>query len=154
MMARLAQEFRYGHPAIDVVEEWGEEVPAIMGSRAQLERAFHNLLTNAGRAMPDGGTLTLRTRRTDNGGIAVDVEDTGVGIGPEVREKLFRIGFSDWRDGTKGSGLGLYVVRRNVANHGGEIEVASRSEDGGSRFTVRLPVRPDGAPDVLPERNA
>jgi len=146
MIGRLAQEFRYGNPSVDVVEQWGEDVPAIVGSRAQLERAFHNLLTNAGRAMPDGGTLTLRTRRADDGQIAVDIQDTGVGIAPEARDKLFRIGYSGWRDGTKGSGLGLYVARRNVDNHGGEIDVVCRPENGGSLFTVRLPVRAEGAP--------
>ena len=148
MIGRLAQEFRYGNPSVDVVEQWGKDVPAIVGSRAQLERTFHNLLTNAGRAMPDGGTLALRTRRAGDGQVAVDIQDTGVGIAPEVREKLFRIGLSDWRNGTKGSGLGLYVARRNVENHGGEIDVVSPREDGGSLFTVRLPVRPEGAPGM------
>jgi signal transduction histidine kinase len=69
-----------------------------------------------------------------------------VGIPDETREKLFRIGYSDWSDGTKGSGLGLYVVRRNVENHGGTVELASNPDDGGSLFTVRLPVHPEGAP--------
>jgi signal transduction histidine kinase len=119
-----------------------------------LERSFYNLLTNAGRAMPEGGTLTLRTRWAGDGQIAVDIQDTGVGVGPEVRDRLFRIGFSDWRDGTKGSGLGLYVARRNVENHGGEIEVISRPEDGGSLFTVRLPVHPEGAPGAPSDANA
>ncbi len=147
MMERLAQEFRYGHPTVTVAEEWGKDVPAIVGSRAQLERAFFNLLPNAGRAMPDGGTLTIRTRRADGDRVAVDIQDTGIGIPPETQEKLFRIGFSDWKNGTKGSGLGLYVARRNVDNHGGAIEVVSNPEDG-SRFTVRLPIRPEGAPTV------
>jgi signal transduction histidine kinase len=139
MLARLAEEFRFGNPGVTVVEQWGEDVPAIHGSRAQLERVFYNLLTNAGRAMPDGGTLTLRTRPAGGGQVAIDVEDTGVGIPKVSREKLFRIGFSDWRNGTKGSGLGLYVVRTNVENHGGSIEVSPAGEAGGTRFTVFLP---------------
>jgi signal transduction histidine kinase len=148
MLARLAEEFRFGNPAVTVVEEWGSDVPAIVGSRAQLERVFYNLLTNAGRAMPDGGTLTLRTHRAEDGEVAVEIADTGVGIAPETRQKLFRIGFSDWRNGTKGSGLGLYVARRNVENHGGSIEIATDADHGGTRFTVRLPVRPAGATSV------
>jgi signal transduction histidine kinase len=140
MMARLAEEFRYGNPEVSVVEEWGQGVPSIEGSRAQLERVFYNLLTNAGRAMPGGGTLTLRTRNDGDGQVAVEVEDSGIGIAREIREKLFRIGFSDWRNGTKGSGLGLYVVRRNVENHGGSIDIASGANGVGTCITVYLPV--------------
>jgi len=122
--------------------------------------------------MPDGGTLTLRTRREgpalslvlsplslgpkDQGPVeglskgeaegdvwvAVDIEDTGVGIPPETQERIFRIGFSDWRNGQKGSGLGLYVARRNIENHGGRIEVTSAVGEG-TTVTVRLPVQPE-----------
>jgi len=148
LLERLVQEFSYGHPDVKVAREWGEDIPPLQGSRAQLERAFHNLLTNAGRAMSDGGTLTLRTRREPpppsqggarGGWIAVDVEDTGVGIPLEMQEKIFRIGFSDWRNGKKGSGLGLYVARRNVENHGGRVEVTSAVGEG-TTITVRLPI--------------
>jgi len=143
LLERLAQEFSYGHPDVTVVREWGDDIPPIHGSRAQLERAFHNLLINAGRAMADGGTLTLRTRREAGGEwVAVYIKDTGVGIPPETQEKIFRIGFSDWRNGQKGSGLGLYVARRNVENHGGRIEVASAVGEG-TTVTVRLPIQPE-----------
>ena len=153
LLERLVQEFSYGHPNVTVVQEWGEDIPLIHGSRAQLERAFHNLLTNAGRAMSNGGILTMRTRQEapppsqgEAGGewVAVDVEDTGVGIPLETREKIFRIGFSDWRNGTKGSGLGLYVVRRNIENHGGRIEVTS-DVGKGTTVTVRLSIQPERA---------
>jgi signal transduction histidine kinase len=149
LLERLVQEFRYGHPDVAVVREWGEDIPPIHGSRAQLERAFHNLLINAGRAMPDGGTLTLRTRQeapppcqggAGRGWVAVDVEDTGIGISPEWHERIFRIGFSDWRNGKEGSGLGLFVARRNVENHGGRIEVTSAVGEG-TTVTVRIPVQ-------------
>jgi len=149
MLERLVQEFSYGHPDVTVAREWDEDIPPVHGSRAQLERAFHNLLTNAGRAMSDGGTLTLRTRQeaplpSQGGGgwVAVDIEDTGVGIPPDTQEKIFRIGFSDWRNGQKGSGLGLYVARRNIENHGGHIEVASAVGEG-TTVTVRLPTQPE-----------
>ncbi len=153
LLERLVQEFSYGYPGVTVAREWGADIPPAQGSRAQLERAFHNLLTNAGRAMPDGGTLTLRTRReapppsqggAGGGWVAVDIEDTGTGIPPEVQRKIFRIGFSDWRNGQKGSGLGLYVARRNIENHGGRIEVTSAVGEG-TTVTVRLPIQPVGA---------
>jgi signal transduction histidine kinase len=138
MLERLIQEFSFGYPQVNVIREWGEDIPAIRGSRAQLERTFHNMLINAGRAMPGGGTLTLRTRQ-ESRGVAIDIEDTGVGISPEVYERIFRIGFSDWRDGQKGSGLGLYIARRNIENHGGRIEVDSVLGEG-TTFTIWLPV--------------
>jgi signal transduction histidine kinase len=140
MLERLAQEFHYGHPDMTVVREWGQDIPPIHGSRAQLERAFHNLLTNAGRAMPDDGTLTLRTRQEAGEWVVVDIEDTGVGISPETRTKVFRIGFSDWRSGTKGSGLGLYVARKNVENHGGHIDLVG-TVGKGTTVTIHLPIR-------------
>ncbi len=146
LLERLVQEFSYGNPEVKVVREWGDNIPPLVGSRAQLERAFHNLLTNAGRAMPEGGTLTLRTRYLapenkggDQGWVRVEIQDTGVGIPPAVLQKIFRIGFSDWRNGVKGSGLGLYVARRNIENHGGRIEVASTVGQG-TTVTVQLPV--------------
>ena len=102
--------------------------------------------------MPDGGTLTLRTRQEGDAWVAVDIEDTGVGMPPETREKIFRIGFSDWRNGQKGSGLGLYVTRRNIENHGGRIEVTSAVGEG-TTVTVRLPIQSGGAsPGTTPVR--
>jgi len=142
LLERLVQEFSYGYPDVTTIREWAADIPPIQGSRAQLERAFHNLLTNAGRAMPDGGTLTLRTRRErEDAWVAVEIEDTGIGIPQEMQEKIFRIGFSDWRNGQKGSGLGLYVARRNVENHGGRIDLTSTVGQG-TTVTIRLPIQP------------
>jgi signal transduction histidine kinase len=142
LLERLVQEFSYGYPDVTTIRKWAADVPPIQGSRAQLERTFHNLLTNAGRAMPDGGTLTLRTRRErEDAWVAVDIEDTGIGIPQEMQEKIFRIGFSDWRNGQKGSGLGLYVARRNVENHGGRIDLTSTVGQG-TTVTIRLPIQP------------
>lgn len=147
LLERLVQEFSYGNPSVTIVRDWGENIPPLTGSRAQLERAFHNLLTNAGRAMPNGGTLTLRTRylapqdggSAQGGWVRVEIQDTGVGIHPAMLQKIFRIGFSDWRNGVKGSGLGLYVARRNIENHGGRIEISSTVGEG-TTVTVHLPV--------------
>ncbi len=145
LLERLVQEFSYGYPDVTTIREWAADIPPIQGSRAQLERTFHNLLINAGRAMSDGGTLTLRTRRErEDAWVAVDIEDTGIGIPQERQEKIFRIGFSDWRNGQKGSGLGLYVARRNVENHGGRIDLTSTVGQG-TTVTIRLPIRPGHA---------
>jgi two-component system NtrC family sensor kinase len=73
-----------------------------------------------------------------------------VGIPEEIRKKIFRIGFSDWRNGQKGSGLGLYVARRNVENHNGCIMIDSEVGEG-TTVTVMLPVEPDAALCELPK---
>ena len=143
MLERLIQEFSFGNPDVTIVREWDENVPPIPGSRAQLERVFYNLLNNAGEAMPDGGTLTLRTRQ-EGDSVVVDIEDTGVGIPLAAKVKIFRIGYSEWKSGHKGSGLGLYVARRNVENHGGRIEVASTVGQG-TAVTIHLPIGSEGA---------
>ncbi|NLF00312.1 MAG: response regulator [Anaerolineales bacterium] len=144
MLERLLQEFHYGYPQVNIVRAWDDAVPPIQGSRAQLERSFYNLLTNAGRAMPEGGTLTVSTHRHGEEWVTVRVEDTGVGIAQEVQDRIFRIGFTDWRTGKKGSGLGLYITRRNVENHGGRVEVTS-TVGTGTAMTVWLPIRSEDA---------
>jgi signal transduction histidine kinase len=140
MLERLLQEFQYGYPAVTVVRAWDSLLPHILGSRAQLERSLYNVLNNAGRAMPDGGTLTVRTRCDGSDWVAVDFVDSGVGVLPEIRDQIFRIGVSGWRGGRQGSGLGLYITRRNVENHGGRIEVASATGQG-TTMSIYLPVR-------------
>lgn len=139
LLERLLEEFRFAHPNVTIVREW-ESLPPIQGSRVQLERTFYNLLTNAGRAMPSGGTLTVRARREGADWIVIEIRDTGVGMSPEAQKKAFRIGFSDWRNGVRGTGLGLYVALRNIENHGGRIELTSAVGEG-TTIAVHLPIR-------------
>jgi signal transduction histidine kinase len=80
----------------------------------------------------------VRTEPGEHNTITVDIKDTGVGIPPEAQGKVFRIGFSDWKDGTKGSGLGLYVVRRNIENHQGRVRMNSVVGTG-TTVMVQLP---------------
>ena len=97
-------------------------------------QALLNLFINARQAMPDGGELLLRTR-SEGGWNVLEVTDTGVGIRPEVRDRVFDAFYST-RPG--GSGLGLPTTRKIIEAHGGSIRV--ESEPGkGSQFTVGLP---------------
>jgi signal transduction histidine kinase len=101
---------------------------------ALLKQALLNLCLNAQQAMPDGGELMVQTL-FDGAWVQIEVTDTGVGIDPEVKAQLFKPFFSTKKGG---SGLGLSLTRRIIAEHGGTISV--QSEPGkGSRFTVRLP---------------
>jgi signal transduction histidine kinase len=94
-----------------------------------------NLLLNSTQAMPDGGTITLRlaTEPQPEGPCAVlDVSDTGGGIAPAVRERIFDSFLSTRPDGT---GLGLAIARRIMLSHHGDIQLVTTGPQG---TTLRL----------------
>lgn len=112
----------------------------VAGHAGQLDRALSNLLTNAVKFTPEGGTITVRGR-VDRGSVVVQVSDTGVGIAREEHERIFeRFYRSDdvRRRRVSGSGLGLAIAREIAALHGGTLTVDS--EPGrGATFTLTLP---------------
>ena len=108
-----------------------------------------NLTVNAVQAMPEGGELTLRTRAVPPG-VALVVQDTGVGMEESLREKIF-LPFFTTKEVDQGTGLGLAVVHGIITAHGGRIEVESQPGQG-SRFTVWLPVRGPGTEEDNGER--
>lgn len=99
-------------------------------------QALLNLFINARQAMPDGGELILRTR-SEGPWDVLEITDTGVGMAPEVRDRVFDAFYSNR---TGGSGLGLPTTRKIVESHGGTIHVDSELGKG-SLFTLRLPNR-------------
>ncbi len=116
------------------------EIPEITCAPSQINQVFLNLVTNAVQAMPgERGTLTL-TSRPEGDGVAVDVEDDGAGIPPEVMSRIFDPFFTTKEIG-KGTGLGLSITYKIVQQHGGKINVESKPGSG-TRFTVWLPVTP------------
>lgn len=102
---------------------------------AMIKQAVLNLMINASQAMSEGGELLLRLAR-DGGSAVLEVIDTGPGIPPEARERIFDPYYSS-RPG--GSGLGLPTTRRIVRQHGGDMRVDSE-KGRGTRFVVTLPV--------------
>ncbi len=99
-----------------------------------LHRAFSNLALNAMDAMPQGGTLTLRTRQNRDR-ITIEIADTGAGLTAEECERLFTPYYTSKPHGT---GLGLAIVQSVISDHGGRISV--RSEPGhGTTFMIELP---------------
>jgi len=99
-----------------------------------LHRALSNLVLNAMDAMPNGGTLTLRSRR-DHEKVIIEVSDTGTGMTGEECERIFTPYYTSKQHGT---GLGLAIVQSVVSDHGGRI--SARSEPGrGTTFVIELP---------------
>ena len=103
--------------------------------KGTLQRAFVNLLQRALNAMPQGGTITLRGRRTASHSV-VEIRDTGSAISEEHLDLLFEPLYST---GSEWTGLGLYVVREIIVAHHGTIDVQS-APDQGTTFTVMLPL--------------
>jgi signal transduction histidine kinase len=112
-----------------------QNVPVIMGDAARLRDAITNLIFNAVDAMPEGGTLTLRTRVKDKN-VLLEVSDTGIGMTDEVRRSCFEPFFTT--KSQHGTGLGLAMVFGIVKHHSGTIDIASKPGKG-TTFTLRLP---------------
>ena len=112
-------------------------MPAIQADAALLHRAIENLVLNAMDAMPAGGVLMLRTSPKD-GGVHLEISDTGTGLTPEECERLFTPYYTTKQHGT---GLGLAIVQSVVSDHGGRISVESETGVGTS-FHIDLPNHP------------
>jgi signal transduction histidine kinase len=111
------------------------DLPPVAIDVEMIEKVILNLLLNAEDAMPDGGSLTLQSRRQGDH-VALDIIDTGPGIPGSVLPRLFKP-FVTTKE--NGNGLGLATSRKIVRAHGGEIIV--QSEPGrGTKFTVTLPI--------------
>ena len=120
----------------------GESQSELLGMESELVSAFGNLVSNAIRYTPAGGTVTLAWREGPDGA-RFSVEDTGIGIEPEhiprLTERFYRVDRSRSRE-TGGTGLGLAIAKHALARHDAVLEV--QSEPGkGSRFTARFPAR-------------
>ncbi|MEP7270885.1 MAG: ATP-binding protein [Acidobacteriota bacterium] len=113
-----------------------DQLPLVLLDAEQMKQVLLNLILNAIEAMPDGGQLTISVRQRDDE-LLLSVRDTGKGIDPAVREKLFSP-FVTTK--TRGTGLGLAIAHRLVIQHGGRIEAAN-GEDGGALLEIRLPVK-------------
>ena len=108
----------------------------VYASKNQLRQVFLNMISNAGDAMPDGGTLTVKTMRKDSN-IHIEISDTGTGIREENIHKIFETFFTT-KSSVKGVGLGLSLCYGFIKEHGGDILVSSEWGSG-TTFTIILP---------------
>ena len=135
-VARLFQaqlESRKGAPIACRLDLTASQAP-VAADAELLHRALSNLVLNAMDAMPQGGTLTLRTRDSEDR-VHIEIADTGVGLTQEECERLFTPYYTSKQHGT---GLGLAIVQSVISDHGGTIEVQSRPGKG-TTFLVELP---------------
>jgi signal transduction histidine kinase len=131
---------------IEIKREYFAKKPHLMANSRELIQAFINILTNAGEAMPDGGTIAIQTMSMDQedskkgmDSLCIKISDTGIGIPEENLARIFEQFFTTKTNG-KGNGLGLYVVHAIIEKHHGHIEVESKVNQG-TFFTIYLPVR-------------
>lgn len=113
-----------------------EKLPTLSGNPSELREAATNLIFNAVDAMPEGGIITLRSRREGDDGILFEISDTGTGMSDEVRQRCLEPFFST--KGDKGTGLGLSMVFGIIQRHNGQVEIES-APGSGTTFRLRLP---------------
>ncbi len=111
-----------------------DELPLVKADPELIKQCLINLVKNSVEAMPEGGRLTVRTA-LNHAHVVLEVEDTGVGIPPEVREKVFSPFFSTKG---KGSGLGLAMIKKTLDDLGGSVELTSVPGEG-TRVALFLP---------------
>ncbi|WP_166820331.1 sensor histidine kinase [Thalassoroseus pseudoceratinae] len=120
---------------VEISPHLATDLPAVWIDQALIRQAILNLAINAQQAMPDGGTLELLTY-ADGEFACLDVIDTGVGMHPDMLDRMFRPFFSSRKGG---SGLGLPTVKRIVEAHDGKL--TCESEVGrGTRFRICIPI--------------
>lgn len=125
---------------IKVLRDYSDGEFWVHGQSNELERIFLNLISNAAKAMPDGGTLTVRLACSDTpegDRVEAHVEDSGPGIPPEVLARMFSPFVTTHAD-SGGTGLGLYLCREAARRQGGDLTVFNRP-GGGAVFSLRLP---------------
>jgi len=137
----LVMEKQMREANIKVETSFDDGIPEVMASTNQMRQVMLNIIKNAKEAMPQGGTLTVRTAR-ENNSVLIYIQDTGTGIPEEIRNKIFEAFFTT-KQKVKGVGLGLSVCYGIIKDHGGEIKVESE-EQKGTTFTVSLPISSPG----------
>jgi two-component system sensor histidine kinase HydH len=134
-----------GNDAVSLRTELAERLPTCQADRDMLASVLENLVRNGVEAMPQGGSVTIRTQRStgeEAPSVVLAVEDTGGGMDEQTQERAFDDFFSTKPTGT---GLGLAFVRRIIQAHGGEVSLRS-SLGQGTVVRVRLPVSPEAHP--------
>jgi signal transduction histidine kinase len=158
-------EARAAALGVIVVDAMPPQLPAVQANAAEFEQVFLNVFLNALDAMPHGGTLRVMARAADRPAgaecsaedtasgatVVIEVADTGTGIDPAIRERVFEPFLTT--KGRNGTGLGLSICQGIVRSHGGEICLESESPHG-TRVSIILPAQPVSAAAPVGAANA
>ncbi|MEI6093304.1 MAG: ATP-binding protein, partial [bacterium] len=121
-----------------IVDLNGNEDLFISGNMGQLQQVLFNLITNSVHATPSGGEIKIRVENNNNGYMLIQISDTGCGINECDLARIFEPFFTTKEKG-KGTGLGLFVSHGIIKDHGGEIKVVSKMNEG-TVFSIDIPV--------------
>ena len=141
LLAQIA-DFAANHAdlhQVTIERHFAPDLPNLLADGDQLRQVAINLILNAGAAMPDGGTLTIRTEADEPGRVKVVFSDTGAGIPSDYQERIFEPFFTTK---ARGTGLGLAITRQIVELHHGRIHLES-SVGVGTTISVILPIDRD-----------
>lgn len=151
------EKLRFNHPQVRVETRLDKDLQNMMGSPVHLQKTLMNLVLNAFEAMPGGGTITISTanRRLEkplNGYdhvhegeyVMLMISDTGIGISPDERERIFEPFYSKKTLGRSGTGLGMAVVWGTIKDHKGHIDVES-TKGKGTTFMLYFPATQEAA---------
>jgi len=127
------------------------DLPPVMGVESEIREALTNLVFNAVDAMPEGGTLTLRTRRDAAGRVLAEVIDTGVGMDEDARRRCLEPFYTT--KGERGTGLGLAMVYGVLQRHGASIEIES-APGMGTTMRLSFPVATTSTGNTQPQTPA
>lgn len=136
-----------GQVGIELHSHIPDHLPSILGDREHLDVALSQMLDNAIKFSPDGGTIDIEAW-ADNHSLYIRVADRGVGIEPEDLDRIFDQFYQTDSSSTRqfgGAGLGLALVRAVAEAHGGRVTAESDGPSKGSRFTLALPLSSAGA---------
>ncbi len=137
----IAKYYKRSRP---IATDFAGRLPPVLGVRDQLVQVFLNLILNAIDATAHGGGVSVRAAPepgTAPDTVVIQVRDTGTGIPAEQHERIFQPYFTTKKHGT---GLGLFVTRELLRDHGGDIEFTSMAGEG-TTFTIRLPAAGNAA---------
>jgi signal transduction histidine kinase len=146
LTANFVDEFKQGTGPRSITLTLDDRPLMVEGDALRLEQLLQNLLGNAVKYSPDGGSVQVRLAGTPTTAV-LEVQDHGIGIPAEAHAHLFEPFFrsTTLRPNISGFGLGLYIVHEIVTRHGGRIEVES-VEGEGTTFRVHLPLLAQGLP--------
>jgi signal transduction histidine kinase len=141
----LLVRHKLANQKIKLIRDLQTDLPPVMGDAPQLEQAFLNLILNAAEAMPDGGTLIIKSREirlprksAQPTHVTVEFKDTGKGMSEELQKRAFTAVLATTK--AKGTGLGLAIVGRIIETHRGEIRIKSRIGHG-TNIVVKFPAK-------------